>query len=160
MNASLKLRLLTREDLPFADSVRAFAGWNQTIADWERFLAAEADGCFLAGWNGAPAGTATAIAIANARLYRETEQRRAELERSVRAYDPWPGVRLPLAGEPVRILRAGLHLAFMKPRSASDLGVLGRQVLEKGLGLLQIGCAEAPGESSVGVGQHPPIPPK
>lgn len=59
MNASLRLRLLVREDLPFADSVRALAGWNQTIADWERFLAAEPGGCFLAEWNGAPAGTAT-----------------------------------------------------------------------------------------------------
>jgi GNAT superfamily N-acetyltransferase len=61
MNASLRLRLLTREDLPFADSVRALAGWNQTIADWERFLAAEPAGCFLAEWNGVPAGTATTI---------------------------------------------------------------------------------------------------
>jgi ribosomal protein S18 acetylase RimI-like enzyme len=61
MNASFKLRLLTREDLPFADSVRALASWNQTIADWERFLAAEPGGCFLAEWNGARAGTATTI---------------------------------------------------------------------------------------------------
>jgi len=61
MATSLRLRLLTREDLPFADSVRALAGWNQTIADWERFLATEPDGCFFAEWNGAPAGTATTI---------------------------------------------------------------------------------------------------
>jgi ribosomal protein S18 acetylase RimI-like enzyme len=53
--------LLTRDDLPFADSVRALAGWNQTIADWERFLSAEPYGCFLAEWNGVPAGTATTI---------------------------------------------------------------------------------------------------
>lgn len=61
MNHELRLRLLTRADLSFADSVRALAGWNQTIADWERFLAAEPDGCFLAEWNGAAAGTATTI---------------------------------------------------------------------------------------------------
>ena len=61
MNASLCLRLLTHADLPFADSVRAVAGWNQTFADWERFLAAAPDGCFLAEWNGVPAGTATTI---------------------------------------------------------------------------------------------------
>ena len=61
MNASVGLRLLTLADLPFADSVRALAGWNQTIADWERFLAAAPDGCFLAEWDGAPAGTATTI---------------------------------------------------------------------------------------------------
>ena len=59
MNSPLRLRLMTRADLPFADSVRALAGWNQTFADWERFLAAEPDGCFVAEWNGAPAGTAT-----------------------------------------------------------------------------------------------------
>ena len=59
MNSSLRLRLLTRADLPFADSVRALAGWNQTPDDWQRFLATEPDGCFLAEWSGAPAGTAT-----------------------------------------------------------------------------------------------------
>ena len=59
MNSPLRLRLMTRADLPFADSVRALAGWNQTFADWERFLATEPDGCFVAEWNGAPAGTAT-----------------------------------------------------------------------------------------------------
>jgi ribosomal protein S18 acetylase RimI-like enzyme len=37
------------------------AGWNQTPADWERLLSLEPDGCFLAEWNGAPAGTATTI---------------------------------------------------------------------------------------------------
>ena len=61
MKASLRLRLLTSEDLLFADAVRAQAGWNQTLADWERFLAAAPDGCFLAEWNGVPAGTATTI---------------------------------------------------------------------------------------------------
>jgi ribosomal protein S18 acetylase RimI-like enzyme len=61
MSPSFQLRLLTREDLLFVDSVRALAGWNQTLADWERFLTAAPDGCFLAEWNGAPAGTATTI---------------------------------------------------------------------------------------------------
>jgi ribosomal protein S18 acetylase RimI-like enzyme len=55
----LRLRSLTRADLPFADSLRAIAGWNQTLADWHRFLATEPDGCFLAEWNGMPAGTAS-----------------------------------------------------------------------------------------------------
>jgi GNAT superfamily N-acetyltransferase len=53
--------LLTGEDLPFADSVRAQAGWNQTIEDWKRFLAAEPTGCFVAEWNCTLAGTATTI---------------------------------------------------------------------------------------------------
>jgi GNAT superfamily N-acetyltransferase len=55
----LHLRLLTGADLAFADSVRALAGWNQTLDDWQRFLATEPGGCFLAEWNGVPAGTAT-----------------------------------------------------------------------------------------------------
>lgn len=55
----MRVRTLTAADLDFADSVRALAGWNQTHADWERFLAMEPDGCFLAEWNGTPAGTAT-----------------------------------------------------------------------------------------------------
>ena len=59
MNPSLRVRLLTRADLPFADSVRSLAGWNQTGADWERFLTTEPNGCYLAEWAGAPAGTAT-----------------------------------------------------------------------------------------------------
>ncbi len=59
MNSSLRLRLLHATDLPFADSLRAQAGWNQTRADWQRFLALEPQGCFLAEWNGTPAGTAT-----------------------------------------------------------------------------------------------------
>jgi len=66
MNASLRLRLLASEDLPFADSVRKLAAWNQTLADWERFLASAPDGCFLAEWNGAPAGTATTIVYSQA----------------------------------------------------------------------------------------------
>jgi ribosomal protein S18 acetylase RimI-like enzyme len=53
--------MLAREDLPFADSLRALAGWNQTLGDWERFIAIAPEGCFLAEWNGTPAGTATTI---------------------------------------------------------------------------------------------------
>jgi GNAT superfamily N-acetyltransferase len=56
---TVRLRLLTGSDLPFADSVRALAGWNQTRADWERMLALAPDGCFLAERNGTAAGTAT-----------------------------------------------------------------------------------------------------
>lgn len=59
MSPSLHLRLMTPADLPFADSVRALAGWNQTPEDWRRFLAMEPGGCFIAEWNGAPAGAAT-----------------------------------------------------------------------------------------------------
>src|SRR5205823_11002067 len=59
LNSPLRLRVLRCEDLNFADALRASAGWNQTLDDWQRFLTTEPEGCFLAEWNGAPAGTAT-----------------------------------------------------------------------------------------------------
>ena len=59
MKPQLTLRVMTRADLAFADHVRALAGWNQTLADWQRFLDTEGEGCFVAEWNGQPAGTAT-----------------------------------------------------------------------------------------------------
>jgi GNAT superfamily N-acetyltransferase len=58
MNA-VSIRLMTRADFPFADSLRAMMGWNQTLQDWERFLSCEPDGCFVAEWDGAAVGTAT-----------------------------------------------------------------------------------------------------
>jgi len=59
MNPAIGLRRLTEADLQFADALRAQAGWNQTPADWQRFLKMNREGCFLAEWNGIPAGTAT-----------------------------------------------------------------------------------------------------
>src|SRR5713226_8920223 len=64
MNSALRVRGLAVADLAFAESVRALAGWNQTLDDWRRFLAADPEGCFLAEWNGAPAGTATTTVYA------------------------------------------------------------------------------------------------
>ena len=61
MSPPIRLRLLTPRDLAFAEVVRAAAGWNQTPADWRRFLELEPSGCFLAEWEGAPAGTATTL---------------------------------------------------------------------------------------------------
>jgi ribosomal protein S18 acetylase RimI-like enzyme len=55
----LRVREMRHSDLPFADSLRALAGWNQTLAEWRRFLSMQPKGCFLAEWNGAAAGTAT-----------------------------------------------------------------------------------------------------
>lgn len=55
----IAIRRLEHADLPFAQEVRELAGWNQTDRDWERLLAHEPEGCFLATVDGAPAGTAT-----------------------------------------------------------------------------------------------------
>lgn len=57
----LSMRRLTREDIPFGMTLKNLAGWNQLPADWERFLDWEPEGCFLATWDGQPAGTATTI---------------------------------------------------------------------------------------------------
>lgn len=62
MSSPLRIRVMTEEDLSFADSVRTLAGWNQTPGDWRRFLEMEPGGCFVAEWDGSPAGTATTIA--------------------------------------------------------------------------------------------------
>lgn len=56
---SIRLRTMHDEDLVFANEVRNIAGWNQTLTDWRRFMALEPKGCFIAEWNGEPAGTAT-----------------------------------------------------------------------------------------------------
>src|SRR6266581_1863470 len=57
----ISLRLLGPTDLAFADSLRELAGWNQTIDDWQTFLVLSPEGCFVAEWNGSPAGTATTV---------------------------------------------------------------------------------------------------
>ncbi len=59
MTDPLQIRRLQESDLDFADSIRELAGWNQLPGDWRRLLAHDPDGCFLAEWNGQPAGTAT-----------------------------------------------------------------------------------------------------
>ena len=50
---------MTDTDVPFADRVRDMAGWNQSLQDWRRVLRHDPHGCFVAEWNGRPAGTAT-----------------------------------------------------------------------------------------------------
>ena len=65
MNPPLHVRLMTANDLGFADSLRAMAGWNQTPDDWRDLLALEPTGCFVAEWNGTPAGTATTTCYEN-----------------------------------------------------------------------------------------------
>lgn len=65
MSASLKIRTLTEADLGFADAVRELAGWNQLPGDWLRLLRHDPDGCFIAEWDGQPAGTATTTSYSN-----------------------------------------------------------------------------------------------
>jgi GNAT superfamily N-acetyltransferase len=57
----ISIRLLARSDLDFADSLRAIAGWNQTLDDWNRFLTLDPASCFVAEHNGNRAGTAVVM---------------------------------------------------------------------------------------------------
>ena len=61
----LKLRYLTESDLPFADSLREIAGWNQTLTDWKRFLALSPRGCLIAESEHRPVATAVTVAYGN-----------------------------------------------------------------------------------------------
>jgi ribosomal protein S18 acetylase RimI-like enzyme len=60
-----QIRVMTVDDIDFADSLRATAGWNQTKADWRRFIELAPQGCFIAESQGVRAGTATTISYQN-----------------------------------------------------------------------------------------------
>lgn len=55
----LTIQKMQASDLSVMDSLRAMENWNQTQADLESFLHYEPEGCFLALWDGTPAGTVT-----------------------------------------------------------------------------------------------------
>ena len=57
----MNLRLLNRSDIAAGMVLKDFAGWNQTLADWERFLRASPTGCFAAEVDGKVVGTSTTI---------------------------------------------------------------------------------------------------
>lgn len=59
-----QVRQLTLADLPAAMELKQEAGWNQTVADWQRFLMMEPNGCFAAEHNGSLAGTVTTCCFA------------------------------------------------------------------------------------------------
>ena len=58
---STRLRTMTRTDIPGGMRLKEIAGWNQTAADWGRFLSSSPQGCFVAEVDGRVCGTATTI---------------------------------------------------------------------------------------------------
>jgi GNAT superfamily N-acetyltransferase len=54
----LRIRTMTPADIPLGMRLKAQNGWNQLEADWQRLLAMEPDGCFVAETNGVGVGTA------------------------------------------------------------------------------------------------------
>lgn len=57
----MHLRTMTKADIPSGMRLKELAGWNQTAADWERFLEASPLGCFVAESEGEVRGTVTTI---------------------------------------------------------------------------------------------------
>jgi GNAT superfamily N-acetyltransferase len=55
----IHVRTMIAADLPLLAQLVGRAGWNQTEADCRRFLDLEPAGCFVAEFNGRPAGTTT-----------------------------------------------------------------------------------------------------
>jgi GNAT superfamily N-acetyltransferase len=55
----LQIRDMTIADIPAGMHLKEQAGWNQLEADWRRLLDLQPDGCFIAEWEGIPAGTVT-----------------------------------------------------------------------------------------------------
>ncbi len=53
----LRIRLMDLDDVPLGCRLKDTAGWNQRCADWQRLLALEPAGCFVAEWDGQPVGT-------------------------------------------------------------------------------------------------------
>ena len=58
-NTNVHIRTMLDTDIPLGMRLKAQAGWNQTEADWRRMLALQPEGCFVAEWQGEPAGTLT-----------------------------------------------------------------------------------------------------
>lgn len=61
----MRLRTMTKQDIPAGLRLKELAGWNQTAADWNRFLDASPQGCFVAEVEGEVRGTATTISFEN-----------------------------------------------------------------------------------------------
>jgi ribosomal protein S18 acetylase RimI-like enzyme len=53
----IHIRTLVYDEISFAIKLKEQAGWNQTEADWRRFLDMQPDGCFIAEWDGRSVGT-------------------------------------------------------------------------------------------------------
>ena len=57
----MRMRQMTRQDIADGMRLKDLAQWNQTEADWERFLFASPEGCFVAEIDCRVVGTAATI---------------------------------------------------------------------------------------------------
>src|SRR5215470_16986887 len=61
----MRLRMMHEQDVPAGLRLNTLAGWNQTAADWRRFLGNSPRGCFVMEHDGKVIGTATTICYEN-----------------------------------------------------------------------------------------------
>jgi GNAT superfamily N-acetyltransferase len=61
----MNIRTMTADDIAAGVRLKEIAGWNQTEADWQRFLEASPQGCFVAEVNDKVRGTVTTIVFEN-----------------------------------------------------------------------------------------------
>jgi|SRR5882672_928793 len=61
----MRLRTMTMADIAAGLGLSKIAGWNQTAADWERFLRASPEGCFVAELEEEVCGTVATISYQN-----------------------------------------------------------------------------------------------
>lgn len=61
----MRLRIMTEQDVPDGMRLNTLSGWNQTAADWNRFLDNSPRGCFVMEHDGKVVGTATTICYEN-----------------------------------------------------------------------------------------------
>ena len=54
---AFSVRLMTHDDISFGMRLKTAAGWNQTEADWRRFIDDSPGGVFVAEWEGVPVAT-------------------------------------------------------------------------------------------------------
>ena len=57
----MRLRIMNEQDVPGGLRLNTLSGWNQTAADWRRFLKNSPRGCFVMEHDGKVVGTATTI---------------------------------------------------------------------------------------------------
>lgn len=60
-DVSMKIRAMNAQDISVGMRLKEIAGWNQTVADWKRFLKASPQGCFVAEVDNKVCGTVTTI---------------------------------------------------------------------------------------------------
>ena len=58
---TMRMRQMTRRDIPAGMQLKESANWNQTEADWELFLSANSEGCFVSEVDSRVVGTVATI---------------------------------------------------------------------------------------------------